>query len=75
MMVPRHQPPELDAGDQTRRRRIAGVARDGADRAQLGFGARARLVGVGARAAAFIGCPRAESRSGTARKAVRVFFK
>ena len=30
MMAPRHHPPELDAGDQTQWRRIAGVPRDDA---------------------------------------------
>ena len=45
MTVPRHQPPELDAGDQTQRRRIAGVARNGANEHRFARGLRLRRAG------------------------------
>lgn len=47
-MVPRHQPPELDAGDQTQRRRIAGVARNGANEHRFVRGLRLRRAGSAA---------------------------
>ena len=45
MMAPRHHPPELDAGDQTQRRRIAGVARNGANEHRFARGLRLRRAG------------------------------
>ena len=45
MTVPRHQPPELDAGDQTQRRRIAGVTRNGANEHHFAHRLRLRRAG------------------------------